>query len=100
MVPTTIEEAAALQHSIGVQCRCGNNATFNAMGVWWKFKRRNWDQRFGPAKARFYCWNCWNTTKSKLHPVKLETVMGTSKTDVLLELPPPHEWRRAMSRVR
>ncbi len=100
MVPTTIEEAAALQYSIAVHCRCDHWASFNAMGLWWRFTRKGWDQRFGPAKGRFYCRNCWTVMKAKLHPVRLATVRGTTLTDVILPFPPEREWKRAMRRVR
>lgn len=100
MVPTTIEEAAALHYSIAVQCRCGNKASFNAMGLWWRFQRKYWDQRFGPARSKFFCRKCSAKGGRKVRPVKIETVRVTLAADVMLPFPPEQEWKRAMSRVR
>ncbi len=100
MVPTTIEEAAALQHSIAVECRCRRRTTFNSMGLWWQFQQKCWDQRFGPARSHFFYWLCWTRISKKVRPIELEPVRGTAKTDVMLPFPPEHEWKRAMGRVR
>lgn len=54
--PTTIFEAAALGYSIKTHCsRCSNAGIFEPIGLWWRFERKHWSDRFADARKRFFC---------------------------------------------
>ncbi|TCM17191.1 hypothetical protein EDF56_106307 [Novosphingobium sp. PhB165] len=99
MEPTCIFEAATLHHSVQVVCRCGHSARFESHGVWWHFTRRGWDDRFGPARKRFWCRVCRSKERKKVHPVKLEPV-NWKEGDFELPWPDERRWKEAVRSVR
>lgn len=99
MLPATIEEAAALNHSIAAICTCANMTSFNAHGLWWRFMQKQWDQRLTEARLRFYCRPCWHLKCMKVRAARL-VVVGRTSFDVQLPWPPEREWKQAMRRVR
>jgi hypothetical protein len=97
-VATNIFEAAAWQKAVRVTCRCGHAVTFDPHGLWWLFERKGWDVRFAEARRRFRCGRCFYERRHKVRPTAIEAV--SASPEVVLPMPPAHEWRRALSRFR
>ncbi|WP_395395965.1 hypothetical protein WBP07_21750 (plasmid) [Novosphingobium sp. BL-8A] len=99
MEPTSIFEAASLQRSVRAVCGCGHASHFEAHCLWWHFQRRGWNDRFGPARNRFWCRVCRSNFRKKIRPVKLESASPT-KGDFELPWPDERRWKEEMRRVR
>jgi len=99
MRPTSIFEAATFRQSMLVVCKCGHSARFEGHCLWWHFKRRGWDDRFGPARQRFWCRVCRSKDRQTVRPVKLEPV-DWAKGDFELPWPDERTWKQEMRRVR
>lgn len=99
MVPSSITDAAALHCAIRPVCRCGHALTFDPHGLWWLFQQRRWDDRLAAARTRFWCISCRIGRKQKVHPIRIETVSDRSP-GVVLPMPPEHEWKRQVRRLR
>lgn len=98
-IPTNLFEAAAWRRGVKPVCRCGHSAVFDPHCLWWRFERRGWDDRLEKALARFWCIRCkWRTGK-RVRPARFDLV-AQSVSDIVLEFPPEHEWKRAVRRFR
>ncbi|MDE2403801.1 MAG: hypothetical protein KGM17_03675 [Sphingomonadales bacterium] len=97
--PTCLFEAAVFHCAVMPVCACGHAACFAPHGLWWHFHRRQWDDRFGEARRRFWCRRCRAALGRKIAPLRIEAPHLTAEA---IALPPPDEraWRRAVSRHR
>lgn len=93
-IMTTIFEAAAFQYTIRATCSgCGHSQVLQPHALWWRFRRKGWDDRLAAAGERFRCLRC------AVGPVRLDACRDTVTLDKL-PLPPEHEWKRAVNRLR
>ena len=99
MVPTSLFDAATFHQSVMPVCRCGHSIRFEAVGLWWHFERRGWDDRLAAARRRFWCTACRSRTKHKVRAARLEVIDWT-ETDICLPSPDERTWKRIMRRVR
>lgn len=98
-VPRTFFEAAALHWSVKVHCsRCTNKTVFEPAGVWWRFRRKRWDDHFANARKHFFCMRCAIGGRQRVRPSFLEAVRDTPVN--FLEPPSDREWKRATRRFR
>lgn len=99
-IATTIFEAAAWHYAVKPVCsRCPHSATFHPHALWWHFQRKGWSDSLADARARFWCRDCGRAVGTPIRPKVLELVRQTDD-DVVLTMPPVHEWKRAVSRFR
>lgn len=99
-VPATIFEAAAIHEAVKVWCsRCPNALVFEASGLWWHFRSRNWNDHFHHARERFWCMQCAIGGIRRVRPRKLEAVRERPSRALLPE-PPEREWKREIRRFR
>lgn len=98
MVPTGILEAATLQQSVMLTCRCGHVGRFESHGLWWHFERRGWNDSFLAARGRFWCRVCASRERRKVRPMRMEPVPWRAG-DLELPWPDEHRWKRATARL-
>lgn len=97
-IPTSIWEAAIWHYAVEVRCsNCDHSARFEAVGLWWYFERRGWEQHFSLAARHFYCRRC-REPGVKNKPRRLEAVMAAGERR--FSLPDDRTWKRALSRFR
>ena len=85
---THLFEAAAWYQAVKPVCRCGHSATFDPYGLWWKFRRKMWDDDLYKARDRFWCARCKARTGMRVRPIRLELVKP-SEDDIKLPMPIP-----------
>ncbi|WIW90377.1 hypothetical protein K3M67_20320 (plasmid) [Sphingobium sp. V4] len=95
---TRIFEAATWGYAVKVTCRCRRTCTFEAHGLWWRFKRKGWSDDFRDAVRCLYCRSCTERTGRKVRPTLMETT--NEPPHIRLPLPDEREWKRAVSRNR
>lgn len=95
-------EAGALHFAIQPICsRCDRDdaATFNAVGLWFYFKRRGWDGNLRNACCRFWCRKCGAAIGRRVRPRKLDLVPERDG-DKFLTMPDERLWKAEFGRWR
>lgn len=100
--PTVIFEAAVWHYLVKVSCsRCPHFTLFEPPGLWWRFHKKDWNQNFSDAWARFWCSQCAIQGDLKVRPRRLEAVKWNDRLPTT-KLPDPDiwAWKRATRQFR
>ena len=95
----TLEECALHKRTVRATCpSCGRVRVFDAVALWWLFKKRGWDQQVpGAVRVRLRCEACGDGG-SRIRP-RLE-ITREQPTGPQPPFPTSSEWRRIVSRYR
>jgi len=99
-VPTHLFEAAVWRYNIRVSCpMCRKSAVFEAVGLWYRFHQKRWDDDLRNARDKLWCKPCSHRLGKRVRPRKLEL---TKEGPATRHLPDPSdiEWKNALSRFR
>lgn len=93
-------DAAVRGYTIKLTCQsCRHARVFNAHALWWLFHRRGWNDRFPHLRRRAVCSACLGGQGRKIRQPKLDLVYD-DPTGTPLPMPPEHEWKAMVRRVR
>ena len=93
-------DAAVRGYAVKLTCyACKHVRIFDPHALWWLFHRRGWNDRFPHVRRRAVCTRCLAAQARKIRQPKLELV-HEKETGEPLPMPPIHEWKAMMRRVR
>jgi hypothetical protein len=93
-------DAAVRGYTIKLTClSCQHVRIFDPHSLWWYFHSRGWNDRFPHVRRRAVCTTCLPRDRRKVRQPRLELVRE-EPTGERLPLPPEHEWKAMLRRVR
>lgn len=95
----TLQLCALYRRTLRVTCpRCRRERMLDAVGLWWLFERKRWDDRMRNVPRRLRCEPCWKERNGIVRP----RIDVTSLPPEGPQFPYPNErtWRRVVSRFR
>jgi hypothetical protein len=92
----TLQHAALHRRTIRMICRnCGRVVRWQAVGLWWLFRSKRWDDRISEVPRRVRCSICPKGSG----PILVDVTDEKAEPD-RLPYPDEREWKRITSRYR
>jgi hypothetical protein len=95
----SITDIAARGMNVRLRCPgCRYERVLSGPGLWWLFRRRQWDDHMSEAARRLRCSRCWIREHRKQRPTLEQT--RDDPTGEPLPDPDTAQWKRLMARYR